>query len=100
MDFVGEELGGRVSATELCHLVEIAVVEFAEHSLQDIERAADVANDAVGVERFPAQLGLDHVGRTVQLLCRPEDSTDQAVRDHEVMAHRDAVHGCPPFVQS
>jgi|SRR5271169_1684731 len=42
---------------------------------------------AVGVERIPAQFGLDHKGRAVQLLRRPEDGAEPAVRDHEMMAH-------------
>ena len=57
------------------------------------ESAADVADDAVGVERLPSQLGLDYKGRAVELLRRSEYRADKAVRDHEMMAHRDAVHG-------
>jgi len=33
-----------------------------------IESAADVANDPVALERMAAALGLDRVGRVVQLL--------------------------------
>jgi hypothetical protein len=37
----------------------------------------------------------------VQLLSRPENTAHQTVRNHEVMADGDAVHGWPPrFNQS
>src|SRR5260370_1059464 len=57
---------------------------------------ADVADDAVGIELHSAQLGLDHKGCAVKLLRRSEDGPDEAVRDHEVMAQGDAVHGFAP----
>ena len=72
MDFAGQKLGRRVAAAKFRQVVEIAVVELGEHRFQGIERAADVADDAVGVERRAAQLGLDHEGGAVQPLRRPE----------------------------
>src|SRR4029077_20867781 len=95
MDLAGEELGRRIATAEFRQLVEIVVIELAEHDLQQVESATDVANDAVGIERLPAQLRLDHKSCSMELLRGPEDSADQAVRDHAMMADGDAVHRGP-----
>ena len=50
MDFAGEKLRCRVAPAKLLQFVEIAVIELAKHGLQQIESAADIANDAVGIE--------------------------------------------------
>jgi hypothetical protein len=76
-------------------LVEIAIVELGEHRLQQIKSAADITNDPIGIKRVPPQFSLNHEGRAVQLLSRPENSAHQTVRNHEVMADGDAVHGSP-----
>ena len=65
-----------------------------EHLAQAVARAADVDDDAVGIELGAAKLDVDDVGRAVQLLRRAEDFAVETVRDHEVIADGDAEHAC------
>ena len=92
MDHEREELRRRVAAAERGLVVEVAEVQRGEHVAQRVARAADVDDDAVGVELVAAELDVDDVGRAVQLLRGAEHLALEAVRDHEVVADRDAEH--------
>ena len=85
-NLAGQEFGRGVAALEGGQLVEIAVVDLAEHGFQRLERLADVADETVGVELGAAHLDLDRVGRAVQPLRRTENLADETMRDHHVIA--------------
>src|SRR5262245_26392011 len=63
-----EELRRRVAALEGRLVVEVAEVQRREDCAQRVGRAADVDDDAVGVELVAAKLGVDDVSGTVQFL--------------------------------
>src|SRR2546427_5790325 len=91
-DRAREKLGRRVLTLERRHVVEVAVVQAAEHVAQRGHRTADVDDDAVGVERRAAELHVDEIRCAVQLLRRSKDLAPEAVGNHDVLADRDAVH--------
>src|SRR5262245_13599127 len=91
-DDAREKLGRRIATLELEHLVEVSVVQPREHRLQHVARAADVDDDAVGVELAAPELEIDDVGGAVQALRGTERLAREAVGDHDVIADRDAVH--------
>ena len=92
-----EELRRRVLAAERRLVVEVAEVQRGEHFAQASLGAADVDDDAVGVELGAAELDVDDVGRAVQLLRGAEHLPLEAVRDHEVVADGDAEHAAVPL---
>src|SRR6185437_133454 len=98
-DLAREKLGRGVAAAEGGDIVEIAVIDVAQHCLQHREREADVADEAIAVELRAAQLHLDAIGGAVQLLRRAEDLAEEAVGDHEMVADGKAVHRCLSSLQ-
>jgi hypothetical protein len=87
-----EEFGRRIPPLERRIVVEIAVVELREHDAQSLERRADVDDEPVVIELHALELDIDDVSRAVQVLRGTEDLSFETVRDHEVIADRDAVH--------
>jgi hypothetical protein len=71
----GHESG--IALAEFGELIEIAIVEFGAHRLQQVKSAAGITNDPIGIERVSPQFYLNNEGRTVQLLSRPENVNDQ-----------------------
>ena len=60
-------------ALEFGDVIEIAVVERAQHRLERIMRAANVDDNSIGVERIRDEGGIDHEGRSMQRLRGPEN---------------------------
>src|SRR5207302_3395520 len=87
-----QELGRRVASAKSRVFVEVAIIEPGENGVERMRGAADVHDDAAGVERGSAKLGVDDVRGAVQLLCGTEHLSAKAVRDHHVTADRHAVH--------
>jgi hypothetical protein len=77
VDFAGDELPSGIALAEFGELIEIAIVEFGAHRLQQVKSAAGITNDPIGIERVSPQFYLNNEGRTVQLLSRPENVNDQ-----------------------
>jgi len=77
-------------------VVKVAVGELGQHRFQLLGRPADVDDDAVVVEDGAPEGGVDHVGRAVQALRRPEGLASQAVGDHDVVADVHTEHGHSP----
>jgi hypothetical protein len=73
-------------------VVEVAIVELCEHDAQRLHCRADVDDEPILVELHALELDIDDVRRAVQVPRGTEDLSFEAVRDHEVIAHRDAVH--------
>ena len=88
-----EHLGGRVGARERRFVVEIAVGQLGHHVVQLLGRTADVDQDPAVVEALAAKRRVDHEGRAVQPLGRPENLPLEAVRHHHVVADGYAEHG-------
>ena len=55
-------------------------------------RAADVDDDAVGVELVREERGIDHEGRAVQGLRRTKHLARERMGDHDVVADFDGEH--------
>src|SRR5262249_11398822 len=91
-DYAREKLRGGVAPLELGDFVQIAEIQLAERRAQNSGRPSDVDDNAVPIELVAPELEIDDEGRTVQALCRSEQVAGEAVRDHEVIAHRDRVH--------
>src|SRR5262245_21796867 len=64
--------------------------------MHDSGRAADVDDDSGRIEIGPAELDIDHERRAVQPLRGSKHLALEAVRDHHVVAHCDAVHSVLP----
>jgi hypothetical protein len=77
VDLAGEELGCSIAPAEFGEFIEIAMVEFGEHHLQQVKSAAGITNDPIGMERVLPQFCLNNEGRAVQLLSPPENVTNQ-----------------------
>ena len=92
-----EKLGRRVAALERRVVIQVPEVHLREDGVQHFRRAADVDDDAVGVERRPAKLDVDDERGAVQALRRAEHVALEAVGNHHVIAHRNAVHRMPPM---
>ena len=90
---LGEKFGGGVAALEFGHVVEIAIVQRRQHGLQRVMRAADVDDDAVAIERLGDEGRVDHEGRAVQRLRRPEHGAAERMGDHDVVANFDGEQG-------
>jgi hypothetical protein len=87
-----EHLGRAVLAGQGRLVVEVAVVERAEHTMQLLGGPADVDEDPVCVELRAGERRVHDVRRTVQALRRAEHLAAQAVRDHDVVPHGHPVH--------
>ena len=73
-------------------VVEIAIVERREHRLERLMRAADIDDDAVGVERLRDERRIDNEGCAVQRLRRAEHGPAERMGDHDVVANFDSKH--------
>ncbi len=91
-DDAREEFGRRVASLELRKVVEVPIIEVRKHRVQHVGRAADVDDEAVSIELAAAKLDVNHIGCPVQPLCGAEYGAGEAVGDHHVAAHGDAVH--------
>ena len=87
-----QQLGRGVPAGERRLLVEVAVVQLAQHRAQLGRGRADVDDQVVRVQLGPPERRVDHVRRAVQPLGRSEDLAAEAVRDHDVVADGHAEH--------
>ena len=67
-----QKLGRRVVSLERRLVVEIPEIQLAENRVEHLGRAADVDDDAVGVELGPAEFDVDDHRRAVQPLGRAE----------------------------
>ena len=92
-DDARQKLSRGVASLEGALFVEVAEVQLAQDRVQHLRGAANVDHDAVRVKLGPAQLQVDHVGRPVHALRRAEDLALKAVRNHEMVADVDGVHG-------
>jgi hypothetical protein len=61
----GQKFGRGVVALEFRHVVEIAIIQRRHDGLERIVRAADVDDDAVGIERIGEEGRVDDEGRAV-----------------------------------
>ena len=75
------------------HLVEVAIVERRQHGLECVVCAADVDDDAVGVERLGNEGRVDDEGRAVQRLRRAEYGAAERMSDHDVVANFNGEQG-------
>jgi hypothetical protein len=74
VDWAGVELPSGIAPAQFGELIEIAIVEFGEHRLQQVKRAADITNDPIGVERVSPQFSLNNEDRALQLPNRRENT--------------------------
>ena len=112
-DLPSEEFGRRVFPGELGHIVEVPVIHRVQHLAELVARECDIHHESILVQLGAPERGIDDVRRPVELLCRAERLTGEAVGDHEVFADVQAVHvsfsirehrgcseydgrGCPP----
>ena len=65
-DDAGKKLGGGVTACELWGLIEITKVQCTKRGVHGLEGAADVDDDAVGIELRTPEFNVDDVGGTVE----------------------------------
>src|SRR3984957_10371360 len=79
--------GGRVRAVEVCHLVEISIVDGLENRLQRLVSAANIDDDSVGVESVGKESCINHKGRAVERLGRAENASTKRVGDHDMVAN-------------
>ncbi len=87
-----EELGRRVAPGERRLFVQVLVGQRAKDRVHAVRRAADVDDDAVGIQVGSAKLDIHDVGRTVQLARGAEHLAAKAVGNHHVTADGDAIH--------
>ena len=92
-NMLGQEFRRGVDALELRHLVEVAVIERRQHRLERIVRAANVDDNSVVIEGIRDEGCIDHEGRPVQRLRRPEDGALERMGDHDVVANFDGKQG-------
>ena len=57
--------------------------------------AGDIDNDAVGIEFLDEKGDADDERGTMQLLRRPEHVAAKRMRDHDLIADFNCVHGAP-----
>ena len=69
---LGQKFGRRVAALQFRYFIQVAIVERSQHGLQRLMGAADVDDDAIGVERLGTEGRVDHKRRAMKRLRRPE----------------------------
>ncbi len=92
-DVAAERFGRAPLARELRHIVEVAVIERTERSLQRVVGRADVDDNVVRAELLAEKCDIDDESRAVNFLRRAKEFALQAVGDHDVVADLDGVHG-------
>ena len=89
-DDLGQELRGGVDAGEVGLVVEVAVVQLADHGPEFLCGQSDVDDDVVVVQLLAPERGVHQERRSVQALRGSEDLAAEAVGDHDVIADGDA----------
>ena len=92
MNMRGHEFRRGVLPSQGGQFVEIVVVDGVENTAQLRAREADVDQEIGGIEPFGEELGFHRESRAVQALRRAEFLAAETVRDHDVVADRQAVH--------
>jgi hypothetical protein len=87
-----------VLVPELRQVVEIAILERVERSLQLLVRAADVDHDAVAVEAFGQKGCTHHEGRVMQRLRGPKNLATEGMRNHDLVGYFNCKHRIPQFL--
>ena len=90
------ELGGRVLPGERRVRVEIRVIDIVENAAQLHACQPDIDQQVGAVDLRGLKLGFHCEGRAMEFLRGTELGAAEAVRDHDVIAHCQAVHRASP----
>ncbi len=94
----GQKFRRRIGALEFRIFVEITVVEWREHGLENVARLADIDDDAVRIERLRNETGIDHECGAMQCLGGAENRPAERMGDHNVVADFNCKQGGSPIL--
>lgn len=82
-DLFAHKFGSCILPLQFCNLVQVFVVVFCEHLLQDMGGLTDINDPVVSLDESRcAEFTIDDVGGAVELLCGAELGALEGVRYH------------------